>query len=770
MARMEWELLKRQAVLAYLAANNIQSYRAVATTIQAVLSEEVNILKLIADRELQDRLDDLSEMRSVHLDVSEEEEESVPRPDIPAGVREDAEDVLADVMPYLQQMKTEAQKQDEAATGQRTAAQYIPEVRDASVTDRLEGSRAVDIEWTSPKVDEDVEGVQSTARTFDSEEFADISLEDLDPEARELLIEHKEAAEAAVQSQPATTKPDESDHGSAAESPAPEGTGQADSSDHEAEPVDAEAAPDEDAGDADDEPSPEFELNSTSQPDDPFATETNGTDPGGDAGAADEPEGGDDADTDAGGDSLGEVYDSSMGPDPDDALDSIRASVDGRSDDTTIATPSPDASAEGDDQPAGATEDSTGETDTDDDLQRDPLVEPPEPDGTDADLTVDSPGTDGPQEGDTDAEVTSNDDDADSEAEPAQPAGQESGPSTNGTDEAVDVEFDADTLLDDDAEESGISITAPSSNGEEAPSDIGDDSSSPSSDAQPVETADAGDDSPAVEADGTEADTAATPSDNAFDFGVATADEETGEDASASPEGEDGPADTEPVEPAAATVDSEDGSAEADEATDLTESIPDAVGSDAAPPTAEGDGPTTDTDDADGIDEDGSEADVESPESNGAETEEAVSADDAESAGEDDDTDPEEVVDELFGGADSTEDTTTSPDDGSTDAGEDAGVTSPPEPADKDDDWDPDDIFSDSEADDDEEATDADAEDRVEEPDATSVDADTTSGDTSEDGREEPDSEDETETEISEDEPTDMEELVEDVFEEPGGD
>ncbi|ELZ00506.1 type II secretion system protein E [Natrialba asiatica DSM 12278] len=79
--KLEEELFKREVILAYLIKNGLNTYAEVAATVQAFINDPDTILTLIANGQLEESLDDLREMESVLIDVDQEKEELVPRPD-----------------------------------------------------------------------------------------------------------------------------------------------------------------------------------------------------------------------------------------------------------------------------------------------------------------------------------------------------------------------------------------------------------------------------------------------------------------------------------------------------------------------------------------------------------------------------------------------------------------------------------------------------------------------------------------------------------------
>ncbi|QFU82968.1 type II/IV secretion system ATPase subunit [Natronorubrum aibiense] len=79
--KLEEELFKREVIIAYLIKNGLNTYAEVAATVQAFINDPDTILTLIANGYLEDSLEDLREMESVLIDVDQEKEELVPRPE-----------------------------------------------------------------------------------------------------------------------------------------------------------------------------------------------------------------------------------------------------------------------------------------------------------------------------------------------------------------------------------------------------------------------------------------------------------------------------------------------------------------------------------------------------------------------------------------------------------------------------------------------------------------------------------------------------------------
>lgn len=88
------ELRKRQTVLAYLIKRRLNTYTQVAATVQAFINDHDVILDLIANDELEDRLEYLREMESVDIDIDPDKEAMVPRPEPPEKILDWANGVL----------------------------------------------------------------------------------------------------------------------------------------------------------------------------------------------------------------------------------------------------------------------------------------------------------------------------------------------------------------------------------------------------------------------------------------------------------------------------------------------------------------------------------------------------------------------------------------------------------------------------------------------------------------------------------------------------
>ncbi|SFC10715.1 flagellar protein FlaI [Halobiforma haloterrestris] len=92
--KLEEELFKREVILAYLIKNELNTYAEVAATVQAFINDPDTILTLIANGQLEESLEDLREMESVLIDVDQEKEELVPRPEATTETYNTSMDIL----------------------------------------------------------------------------------------------------------------------------------------------------------------------------------------------------------------------------------------------------------------------------------------------------------------------------------------------------------------------------------------------------------------------------------------------------------------------------------------------------------------------------------------------------------------------------------------------------------------------------------------------------------------------------------------------------
>ncbi|WP_284031569.1 type II/IV secretion system ATPase subunit [Halobaculum lipolyticum] len=111
------ELLKRRAVIAYLIDRGLNTYTQVAATLQAFINDPETILSLMANDRLEESLDDLREMESVLIDVDQDKEEMVPRPDPSEAQAEEATRILEEAESILGEHRGERADSVAAALG-----------------------------------------------------------------------------------------------------------------------------------------------------------------------------------------------------------------------------------------------------------------------------------------------------------------------------------------------------------------------------------------------------------------------------------------------------------------------------------------------------------------------------------------------------------------------------------------------------------------------------------------------------------------------------
>ena len=92
--RLETELFKRKLVLGYLIRNGLNTYTEVAATVQAFINDPDTILAIIAQDQLERSLEDLREMESVQIDIDQQKEELVPRPDPTDEIVEEVDAIM----------------------------------------------------------------------------------------------------------------------------------------------------------------------------------------------------------------------------------------------------------------------------------------------------------------------------------------------------------------------------------------------------------------------------------------------------------------------------------------------------------------------------------------------------------------------------------------------------------------------------------------------------------------------------------------------------
>ncbi|WP_336361367.1 type II/IV secretion system ATPase subunit [Haladaptatus sp. ZSTT2] len=86
----------RKIVLAYLINKGLNSYPQVAAALQGFMNDNDTIMSLIANGELEARLEELRQMESVMIDIDPEKEAMIPRPDPYAELRAQTDEILAE--------------------------------------------------------------------------------------------------------------------------------------------------------------------------------------------------------------------------------------------------------------------------------------------------------------------------------------------------------------------------------------------------------------------------------------------------------------------------------------------------------------------------------------------------------------------------------------------------------------------------------------------------------------------------------------------------
>lgn len=179
--RLEEEILKRRVILAYLIKNGLNEYTQVAATAQAFINDPDTILTLIANDKLEESLEDLREMESVHIDIDPEKEEMVPRPDPDQDGYELAQGILAEAEDRLfDQYRGEDASVDGLAVA--LSKGNGPDDRPGTATDRpgeaASGRPEADREGDSPPFDPDDLGSGVPADVSDSEASAETEAAD----------------------------------------------------------------------------------------------------------------------------------------------------------------------------------------------------------------------------------------------------------------------------------------------------------------------------------------------------------------------------------------------------------------------------------------------------------------------------------------------------------------------------------------------------------------------------------------------------------------
>jgi flagellar protein FlaI len=108
----EREVQRRKIVLSYLIHNGLNSYAAVASTLQGYMNSPRTIMELIANDELADRVENLKSMKSIKVEVDSELEEYVPRPSPGPELRSKVENILKEGADVLEDYGTTQSQHD----------------------------------------------------------------------------------------------------------------------------------------------------------------------------------------------------------------------------------------------------------------------------------------------------------------------------------------------------------------------------------------------------------------------------------------------------------------------------------------------------------------------------------------------------------------------------------------------------------------------------------------------------------------------------------
>ena len=108
--RREWR--RREALLAYLIREGVDTYAGVAATVQAYTHSPDLTMSLVSRNELADHIDELTTMRTIDIDVDDEIEELVPRPTPSDELRAEVESVLDGASDLLEEYDTGQHRTD----------------------------------------------------------------------------------------------------------------------------------------------------------------------------------------------------------------------------------------------------------------------------------------------------------------------------------------------------------------------------------------------------------------------------------------------------------------------------------------------------------------------------------------------------------------------------------------------------------------------------------------------------------------------------------
>lgn len=99
------ELAERKVVLAYLIKNGFKTYREVASTLQAYMTDPTTVITLIAEDRLKSSLDNLEEIESIDIEIDEEINDLEVRPDPGKELLEKCDEILEENREWMDKYK-----------------------------------------------------------------------------------------------------------------------------------------------------------------------------------------------------------------------------------------------------------------------------------------------------------------------------------------------------------------------------------------------------------------------------------------------------------------------------------------------------------------------------------------------------------------------------------------------------------------------------------------------------------------------------------------
>lgn len=99
------ELAERKVVLAYLIKNGFKTYREVASTLQAYMTDPKTVITLIAEDRLKSSLDNLEEIESIDIEIDEEINDLEVRPDPGEDLIEKCNEIMKENQEWIDKYK-----------------------------------------------------------------------------------------------------------------------------------------------------------------------------------------------------------------------------------------------------------------------------------------------------------------------------------------------------------------------------------------------------------------------------------------------------------------------------------------------------------------------------------------------------------------------------------------------------------------------------------------------------------------------------------------